>query len=102
MPQASDSQRVKWGISEDKAEAYLYFHGWTHLDTWSWWHPRYSNIKSIIPRTDREAIGFLQDEWDDGFVVSDYTVPRRKVDFHCLPFWDLVDELQPIEHTDAT
>lgn len=101
MPQASDCQRAKWGIIESKAEAYLYFHGWTLVEGWEWWHPIYSTTMRLVPRTDREAIAFLVDEWDYGGIVREYTTPHGRVDFHTDPrsYWEIVDELRSIEQT---
>lgn len=66
MPQASDSDRAKWGgefgIGEDKASNFLIEHDW-HI-----WHnglmcPGPKTETEITPH-EWEAAGFLMDEWD--------------------------------------
>lgn len=64
MPQASDEQRAVWGISEDKAEGYLFWHGWRLMPDWTWAHHDWE--KAIMDDTAWEAIHFMVCEWDYG------------------------------------
>lgn len=64
MPQASEELRDAWGISEAKAEAYLFWHGWVLTKNWQWWHPYLD--KAIMDDLACDAISFLIQEWDYG------------------------------------
>lgn len=70
MPQASDEQRKQWGgqqgVGEDKAENFLREQGWILQRNWTWWRPDW---REPTPE-EKEAAGFLCDEWDYGWFES--------------------------------
>lgn len=80
MPQASDEQRADWGIAEDKAEDYLFWHGWLLCRGWLWWHHDWE--KALMDDDAYEAMKFLVDEWDYGGVLKTgpiVSIGKRKV-----------------------
>lgn len=89
MPEASNEQRAKWGISEHRAEEYLFWHGWVMLPGWVWWHHAAvlsgDRVRMLAPghkwrewRNEWEAICFLCDEWDFGGISLNFTKPMGK------------------------
>lgn len=73
MPQASEEQRAKWGTDggagDEKAIAYLEGKGFKLTRQFFWvkpW-PYY-----ILTNDDREAMSFLCDEWDFGWLAPNH------------------------------
>jgi hypothetical protein len=62
MPQASDEERARWGIGEDRALSVLERAGYRLTSEWTWVKPAGHNA------TEEEvsAIYFLIHEWDFG------------------------------------
>lgn len=70
MPQASETQRQKWGgaqgVGEDKACEFLKSRGWMLQQDWSWQHPEGRHPTE----EEQDAAQFLVDEWDWGWFVD--------------------------------
>jgi hypothetical protein len=73
MPQASDKQRARWGLSDSKATQFLEQHGYKLMPDFLWVAP------SDREPTEQEldAIQFLVDEWDFGGICEVKDLAKR-------------------------
>jgi len=60
MPQATEAQRARWGISEEKAIDHLESRGFKLTREWTWLAPE----GRVPDEDDWSAIDFLIDEYD--------------------------------------